>query len=270
MNTGKPANNLFTETPKATTIMNAGLKKEIAMNKSFSTFRHLAGVALFASLMVSLLPAAEAAAKSGKAGKAALGPARWEETIRKFETADASVPPPKGAVLLIGGSNARRWTDVGDYFPKHQVINRGFGGAQLTDVLHFADRIVLPYAPKTILLNAGGNDLSAGKSPEQVRDAARAFATQVHATLPDTRIYCLGLPRVRRADGAPEVLAAIRSMNGLLAELARTEKNFEFIDLFPAFLDDQGRYRPDLFVEDGTHFSPKGYAVLAGLLRGKF
>ncbi|MSU47611.1 MAG: hypothetical protein EXS37_00685 [Opitutus sp.] len=220
-----------------------------------------------------LLPAAEPAAKNataGKAAKTAPGPARWEETIKKFEAADATMPPTKGGVLLVGGSNARRWTDVSDYFPPHQIINRGFGGAQLTDVLHFADRIVLPYAPKTILLNAGGNDLSSGKTSEQIRDAARAFAAKVHATLPDTRIYCIGLPHVLRADGAPELVAAIRAMNARLAELARTERNFEFIDLFAAFLDDQGRPRPELFVEDGTHFSPKGYAVVAGLLRGKF
>lgn len=244
------------------------------MSSSSSSSRHLAAGVLIASLAVGfLLRAAEPPGKDskpGKGAKAAAGPTRWEETIKKFEAADAVMPPPKGAVLLVGGSNARRWTDVGDYFPKHRVINRGFGGAQLTDVLHFTDRIVLPYAPTTILLNAGGNDLSAGKSPEQVRDAARALVAKVHATLPDTRIFCLGLPPVRRATGAPEVLAAIRALNGLLAELARTEKNVEFIDLFPAFLDDQGQYRPELFVEDGTHFSSKGHAAVAGLLRGKF
>ncbi len=230
-------------------------------------------VLLLASLIVSVSPAAEPPAKNGKADKGAKGggnPARWEETIKKFEAADVATPPPKGTVLLVGGSNARRWTDVGTYFPQHQVINRGFGGAQLTDVLHYTDRIVLAYAPKTILLNAGGNDLAAGKSPEQIRDAARAFITKVHSTLPDTRIFCLGVPPVRRSSSSPEVLAVIRSLNTLLAELASSEKNFEFIDLFPAFLDAQGQPRPDFFVEDGTHFSPKGYAAVTELLKGKF
>ena len=77
-------------------------------------------------------------------------PARWEKTIKTFEASDVTMPPPKDAVLLVGGSNARRWTDVNDHFPKHQVINRGFGGARLSEVYHFVDRIVLPYKPKTI------------------------------------------------------------------------------------------------------------------------
>ena len=198
------------------------------------------------------------------------GPARWEETIKQFEAIDAATPPPKGGVLLVGGSNARRWTNVSEYFPQHRVINRGFGGARLTDVLHYTDRIVLPYAPKTILLNAGGNDLSAGETPEQIRDAARAFITEVHAALPETRIYYIGLPPVRRASTTPEGFNTIRALNALIAELARTEKNVEFIDLFPAFLDDKGQHRAELFVEDGTHFSANGYQILTGLLRGKF
>ncbi len=198
------------------------------------------------------------------------GPARWEETIKQFEATDAATPPPKGGVLLVGGSNARRWTNVSEYFPQHRVINRGFGGAQLTDVLHYTDRIVLPYAPKTILLNAGGNDLSAGKTPEQIRDAARAFITKVHAALPETRIYYIGVPPVRRASTTPEGFNTIRALNALIAELARTEKNVEFIDLFPAFLDDKGQHRAELFVEDGTHFNANGYQTLTGLLRGKF
>jgi hypothetical protein len=108
------------------------------------------GVLLLTSLMALPLSAAEK-----KAGKPIKGdPTRWEETIKQFEASDAATPPPKGGVLLVGGSNARRWTDVSEYFPQHHVINRGFGGARLTDVLHYTDRIVLPYAPKTILLTA--------------------------------------------------------------------------------------------------------------------
>jgi lysophospholipase L1-like esterase len=224
------------------------------------------GVLLISSLMVPALSAAEK--KAGRTSKG--GPARWEETIKQFETIDAATPPPKGGVLLVGGSNARRWTNVSDYFPQHRVINRGFGGAQLTDVLHYTDRIVLPYAPKTILLNAGGNDLKSGKTPAQIRDAARAFITKVHAALPETRIYCIGVPPVRRASITPEGFNTIRTLNALMAELVRAEKNVEFIDLFPAFLDDKGQHRAELFVEDGTHFNAKGYQTLTGLLRGKF
>ena len=192
---------------------------------------------------------------------------RWEKAIQTFEAADKASPPPKNAILLVGGSNARRWTNVADYFPGHSIINRGFGGAHLTDVVHFADRIVLPYAPKMIFLNAGGNDLSAGKSPEQVRDACKAFVAKVNAALPQTRICYIGIPPVLRAAKAPEGMALIRRTNGLIKELARTNSQLRFIDLFPRFLDDKGQPRAELFVNDGTHFSPKGCEIVAALMR---
>ncbi len=224
---------------------------------------------ILACVFVSMLPATEPVVKNGAGAQAAPRVARWEQTIKKFEALDDKTPPPHGAVLLVGGSNARRWADVDEYFPKHRIINRGFGGARPTEILHFADRIVLPYAPKVILLNAGGNDLSAGSSPTQIRETAGALIATVRANLPDTRIYFLGLPFVRRAIANSESRASISGMNEQLASLAEREAKVGFIDLVPAFLDNAGEFQPELFVEDGVHFSPKGYAVVTGLLRDK-
>lgn len=241
-------------------------------NKRMRTSSVARTVPLMITVVISVLISqfcAAAAPQNTKAENPGKGPQRWEQTIRKFESMDKETPVAKGAMLLIGGSNARRWTDVAKYFPGQQVINRGFGGARLTDVLHFTDRIVLPYAPKTILLNAGGNDLAAGSSPEQVGIAARAFIKKVHAVLPDTRIICIGLPAVRRASSTPESLAGIRAMNQQLAQLAKEMENVEFIDLYTAFLGKDSPHRPELFVEDGTHFNPNGYEILANLIRGK-
>jgi acetyl esterase len=188
-------------------------------------------------------------------------PARWEQKIKEFEASDAKKMPPKGAVLWIGGSNCRRWKDVDDHFPKHDVINRGFGGGRLSDIVYFVDRIVLPYEPKTLLVNAGGNDLSGGDSPEEVCESARALIAKVRKSLPDTRICFNGLPN-------PHPVAV--AMGKLLEELARSEENVVFIDLASAFVDDDGNKRMEFFVKDGIHFNEEGYIVLGKLLRGKF
>lgn len=205
----------------------------------------------------------------GEIGRAQPDPRieRWEETIAKFESIEAKEPSPKGAVLLVGGSNARRWTDVDAYLPKHRMINRGFGGARLTEVLHFADRIIFPYKPRVIVVNAGGNDLGAGASPAQIGKSASSLIDAIRAQLPNTRIFFIGLPIVKRAIGNPESKAAIEAMNDELDQLAENTEQVEFIDLVPDFSGDSVEFRPDLFVEDGIHFSPEGYRILAGLLR---
>lgn len=193
----------------------------------------------------------------------------WESTISNFEALDAKNPKVAGGALLIGGSNARRWTDVDDHFPKHPFINRGFGGARLTEILHFADRIVLPHAPKLILVNAGGNDLNAGSTPEQVRETAGALIAYVQDKLPDAEMYFIGLPYVGRAHGNPQAIALIDEFNKKLRELAAEHDHVGFIHIVDAYIDEKGGFKKDLFVKDGTHFNDKGYEVLAELIRNE-
>src|SRR4051794_6395257 len=93
--------------------------------------------------------------------------AKWEKEIAAFEEKDRQNPPPKGAIVFIGSSSIRKWATLAEDFSHHQVINRGFGGSQIIDSVHFADRIVLPYEPRMVVLYAGGNDIHLGKAPEQ-------------------------------------------------------------------------------------------------------
>jgi hypothetical protein len=62
-------------------------------------------------------------------------------------------------------------------------------------------------------------------------------------------------------------MAVIRHTNELMEELARTDSRLGFIALFPKFLDADGQPRPELFVSDGTHFSPQGCEVVSALMR---
>jgi lysophospholipase L1-like esterase len=218
------------------------------------------------ALALALGVAATLPAQDAPAAKSPPSPARWEAAIKKFEAADQAAPPPKGAILLVGGSNARRWPDVGHYFPGETVLNRGFGGALLLDVLAFTDRIVLPYAPKLIILNAGGNDLAAGRTPEQVRDACRDFITKVRAALPAVKIYAVAIPPTVRSSKSESAMAIGRRANALLQELAATGRLDAFIDIVPSFLDASGQPRLELYVEDGTHFTPQGHQILADLI----
>ena len=94
--------------------------------------------------------------------------AKWEKEIAAFEASDREQPPKKGGIVFIGSSSIRLWKTLAEDFPRHNVLNRGFGGSEVEDSVHFADRIVIPYAPRMIVLYAGGNDINAGKSPDRV------------------------------------------------------------------------------------------------------
>jgi hypothetical protein len=99
----------------------------------------------------------------------ALDPARFEAEIRAFEAADRTSPPPFGGIVFIGSSSIKNWTDVAADFPGVPVLNRGFGGSTLADVVYYADRILLPYRPRLVVLYAGDNNLASGRTPRASR-----------------------------------------------------------------------------------------------------
>ena len=191
-------------------------------------------------------------------------PARWEKEIAAFERADRENPPPAGGVLFVGTSAIRLWTTLARDFPEHQVINRGFGGAHTADVTHFADRIIFPYAPRTIVIRAGGNDLHAGMSPEQVAADFKTFVETVRARLPEVRIVYLSTsPAPARWEERDEARAA----NALIAEYARRTPGLTYVETYDLVLNADGTPRAEVFVADRLHFTPEGYRLLAERLR---
>ena len=184
--------------------------------------------------------------------------AKWEKEISAFEAKDRENPPPKNAIVFVGSSSIRKWTTLAEDFPHHQVINRGFGGSQLIDSVHFADRIVLPYEPRMIVLYAGGNDIHAGKSPEQVFADFQAFVEKVRAKFPKTEIACISIA------GNPSRWAEVekvKTANRLIADYIKDKPGLKFIDVFSRMLGSDGQPQPDIFVADRLHMNAAGYKL---------
>jgi lysophospholipase L1-like esterase len=190
--------------------------------------------------------------------------ARWEKDILAFEAADKTNPPPTNAVLFIGSSSILRWTNVAQAFPGHIVLNRGFGGSQLSDSVAFADRIVTPYKPKLVLLYAGDNDIASGKSPERVLADFKAFVGKTHATLPNTRIAYIA---IKPCPAREKYLDRVKAANRLIQEYTASNDRLLFIDVFTPMLTAEGRPRADLCIQDGLHPNAQGYALWASLFR---
>src|SRR6266487_1479189 len=183
---------------------------------------------------------------------------RFQEEIGAFARSDRTNPPPQGAILFIGSSSIRLWKTLAEDFPGRQVINRGFGGSQLIDSVNYAERIVLPYQPKRIVLYAGGNDINEGKSPQQVLADYRAFVAKVQAALPATRIAYISIaPNPARWAQVDKV----REANRLIEDYARQHPQLSFINVFTRMLGTDELPQPDLFGPDRLHMSPKGYAL---------
>lgn len=184
-------------------------------------------------------------------------PKDWEPAIRKFEEKDKASPPPKGAVLFIGSSSIRGW-DLKKSFPGTKTINRGFGGSELADSIKYFDRLVTPCAPTIVLLYAGDNDISRGKTAEQVIADYKTFAALLHKKLPKAHFAFLPIkPSLKRWQLWPEMKKA----NAAIEKLAKAKPWLHYVDTATPMLQADSKLKPELFVKDGLHLSEEGYAL---------
>ena len=192
-------------------------------------------------------------AQSEEYGRAHL----WESEIKAFEDADSKATAERGAVLFIGSSSIRLWKSLAEDFPSTKVINRGFGGSHIEDSTYYADRIVIPYRPRLIVLYAGDNDIESGKSPSRVLEDFQKFVRVVHRRLPETRIAYIS---IKPSPARWHLVDKARRANELIRDYTKTSRKLAYIDVFTPMLKD-GKPRPELFVEDNLHLSAKGYQL---------
>jgi lysophospholipase L1-like esterase len=199
-----------------------------------------------------------------KPAKSADNFTRWEAEITAFERADRTNPPPRGAILFAGSSTIRLWKTLATDFPEHRIINRGFGGSEIADSTHFADRIILPCAPRMIVFRAGGNDLWNGKSPKDIFADFKQFVATVQSKLPGTEIAFLSWTATpaRWTQRDKE-----KTLNALVTAYAKETPGVRFIEMLPLPAGPDGMPGAGMFASDKLHFSPAGYKLLAESVR---
>ncbi|HUR46006.1 MAG TPA: SGNH/GDSL hydrolase family protein [Candidatus Saccharimonadales bacterium] len=188
----------------------------------------------------------------------------FEPEILAFEASDRTNPPPQHGILFIGSSSIRMWKSLAADFPEHPVINRGFGGSQIVDSIHYANRIIFKYHPKQIILYAGGNDIHAGKSAKQVFSDFKDFVRTVRKGLPDTEIDYISIAPNRSRWAEVE---RVKGANRLIEAYMGKESRLRFINVFPAMLGSDGEPKPDIYLDDKLHMNAKGYELWKGIVR---
>jgi lysophospholipase L1-like esterase len=189
---------------------------------------------------------------------------RYEKNVRAYEAADQAAHPPQGAILLVGDSQFFRWKTVQEDLAGYTVINRGNDSFQFSDLLHFTDRLVLPYKPRLIILHVGVNDVHIGKTPERLLADFKAFVQKVRTVLPQVPI---AFTSITPSPGRWEEAAVRRQANEAIRDYIVTQKNLHFIDLWDAMLTPDGKPREDIWVEDRVHPNHAGYLIRVKIMR---
>jgi len=192
-------------------------------------------------------------------------PAFWND-IQRFKSQDSTNIPAKNAILFVGSSSFTKWTDVQEYFPGYKIINRGFGGSSLPDLIRYADDVIFPYQPKQIVIYCGENDLA---TSDTVTSATvfRRFDTlfkMIRTRMPGVPVAFISLkPSPSRERLWPKMI----EVNSMIKKYLKSKKNTAFIDVYHSMFNKDGTVMKNIFLEDDLHMNKKGYAIWQPIIK---
>ncbi len=184
-------------------------------------------------------------------------PARFSDQIAAFYAADAANPSPRGAIICTGSSSMRMWHPrIEADLAGLTLLPRGFGGSHYTDVIHYAEALILKYEPRALLIYEGDNDVCYGKSPQRIFQDFIFLANLCRERMPELRFYVIGAkPSISRWSFAGKM----QSANAMIEDFCRANLGFTYINVWPVLLNAEGRPRAELFLEDMLHLNQAGY-----------
>jgi lysophospholipase L1-like esterase len=189
----------------------------------------------------------------------------FAEDIGAFKKRDSVSFPPGNAILFVGSSSFTKWTNVQDYFPAYKIINRGFGGSSLTDVIRYAGDIIFPYQPKQIVIYCGENDLAASDTitSQIVFNRFVQLFEIIRRKLPEVPVTFISLkPSPSRWNLRDKMIDA----NKRIKQFLKKKNATVFIDVYHHMLDAGGNPIKEIFLDDHLHMNEKGYKIWQELI----
>ncbi len=193
-------------------------------------------------------------------------PPFWQE-IQDFKKQDSVQAPPKDAILFVGSSSFRMWNNVQEMFPKHTILNRGFGGSNLVDLQYYLNDIVFPYQPKQIIVYSGENDIAAGDV--SASDVLQRFDTvfqSIRTQLPNVPVVFVS---IKPSPSRKQFMPVMQEANALIRDYLKKEPNTGYVDVYSLMLQKNGKPKADIFLGDSLHMNQKGYAIWQKALKRK-
>jgi lysophospholipase L1-like esterase len=184
----------------------------------------------------------------------------FSDEIKAFKKQDSIQLPAQKAILFVGSSSFRLWKNVQDDFPGYMIINRGFGGSSMPDVIRYEKDIIFPYDPKQIVIYCGENDLAASDTvtAQLVFERFKILFNDIRKKWPKIPVAFVS---IKPSPSRWQLKSKIEEANSLIKQFLSKKKKTAFIDVYHKMLGANGTPLPDIFIEDKLHMNAKGYAI---------
>jgi lysophospholipase L1-like esterase len=187
-------------------------------------------------------------------------PVRFQKEIDTIDLKNLKKANSNDLIIFTGSSSIRRWQNINEYFPGKNIINTGFGGSQMSDLLYYSDSVITKYKPVQVFIYEGDNDISAGKKPEDILKDAGILFKKIRTKVPGIQIVIISVkPSVSRWKLKDEYI----KLNKGYRDFSSTNSNIKFVDVWNPLLNAQGVPKKEIFVSDSLHINKLGYNIWA-------
>lgn len=179
---------------------------------------------------------------------------------------------PSGQIVFYGPSNFTRWSEAyGNPNLRQSLlgtsgaeccINRGFGSSCSEHQLFYYDKMVRAIKPNVLVYFFFANHRMYGYSDEEAWEIAQRVIAFARVDFPECELYICSPFRMKNkgANGSEE-------RNEIMCSAVKT-----FCDLTPKchYVDiyhEPTLQSDEIFIEDGVHYNPEGYARYADFWR---
>ena len=192
-----------------------------------------------------------------------LKPERWKDKVAEMLAKDADNPPSAQGIVFAGSATIAGW-DLHRSFPQYRTTNRGIGASLIPDTTFYADKLIVPLKPSTIVFYSGDNDTAYGMTPDMVASEFQKFVAKIHTALPKTQIVVLSIrPSIARL----AVWDVVKATNEKLAAIAAKDDRLLFVDLNDLLLTPDGKPAKDLLGPDLHHLNEDGFDLISPLVK---
>ena len=190
-------------------------------------------------------------------------PQRFQKEIDSIVALNESVDR-SNLILFTGSSSIRLWKDLKSAFPKNNVVGLGFGGSEMIDLLYYTEQLVIAFKPVQVFIYEGDNDISSGKTADQILTTAEKILGMIRAKLPETEVVFISpKPSLKRW----HLKEKYETFNAKLKAWTLTKRNVKYADVWTPMLAADGTVKKDIFINDNLHLNDKGYAIWTRTLK---
>ncbi len=183
-------------------------------------------------------------------------PHRFDGAIKKIAT--LPIPEGEGLTVFTGSSSIRMWEGIEKDCSGVPVVNTGFGGSHMSDLLFFIEETVLRFGPDKVFIYEGDNDIAAEKSPDAIMKTTKQVVSELLQSNPNMTIHFIS---AKPSPSRWQYKEQYTTFNALLKRYCAENSQLFYVDVWDKMLGTNGRPDPTIFILDSLHMNRKGYLL---------